>query len=317
LFKRSGKVRTFTPIAALLCCAFAVRSQPDAVFSTDVKVVNLLASVRSKQGAYVRDLTRDDFLLSEDGRPQNIRYFAKQSDLPLNLGLLVDTSMSQQKVLERERAAASRFFDDVLRMPEDQVFLMQFDMNIYLKQEFTSNLGKLEDAMVFVDTPTHRQLRNQVGGAGTLLYDAVVSASTNNMMSRRGRKALVLLTDGVDTGSEASLDKAIEAALKADTLIYSIYFSDTGFYGGILGGENGRKMLRRMSKETGGAFFEVSKKESLDSIFAAIVEELRSQYSIGYVSDKPVGVSEFRKIQLGTAQKGLVVQTRERYWARR
>ena len=94
--------------------------------------------------------------------------------------------------------------------------------------------------MVFVDTPTHRQLRNQVGGAGTLLYDAVVSASTNNMMSRRGRKALVLLTDGVDTGSEASLEKAIEAALKADTLVYSIYFSDTGFYGGILGGENGR-----------------------------------------------------------------------------
>jgi VWFA-related protein len=282
-----------------------------------VKVVNLLASVRSKQGAYVRDLTRDDFLLSEDGRPQTIRYFAKQTDLPLNLGLLVDTSMSQQKVLGREREAASRFFDDVLRMPEDQVFLMQFDMNIYLKQEFTSNLGKLEDAMVFVDTPTRRELRNHMDGAGTLLYDAIVSASTNTMISRHGRKALVLLTDGVDTGSEASLDKAIESALKADTLIYSIYFSDAGFYGGILGGENGRKVLSRMSKETGGGFFEVSKKQSLDSIFAAIVEELRSQYSIGYVSDEPVRISEFRKIHLATAQKALVVQTRERYWARR
>ena len=232
---------SFTRIAALLCCGFALRAQPDAVFSTDVKVVNLLASVRSKQGAYVRDLTRDDFLLSEDGRPQTIRYFAKQTDLPLNLGLLVDTSMSQEKVLGREREAASRFFDDVLRMPEDQVFLMQFDMNIYLKQEFTSNLGKLEDAMVFVDTPTHRQLRNQVGGAGTLLYDAVVSASMNNMLSRRNRESPGSAHRRCGYRQRGELrqsDRSCAQGRYADLLDF---FSDAGFYGGILGGENGRK----------------------------------------------------------------------------
>jgi len=310
-------VGSFTNIAVLLCSAAALQAQPDAVFTTDVKVVNLLASVRSKQGTYVRDLTREDFQLSEDGRPQTIRYFTKQSDLPLKLGLLVDTSMSQQKVLNAERVAASQFFDDVLRLPEDQVFLMQFDMNIYLKQEFTSNRLKLDEAMAYVDTPTVRQLRTQMGSAGTLLYDVVVSASKDIMMSQHGRKALVLLTDGVDTGSDASVTTAIEAALKADTLIYSILFSDAGYYAGFLGGENGKKILVRMSKETGGGFFEVTKKQSLDHIFALIEDELRSQYSIGYVSDKPVEVSEFRKIHLATKQKGLAVQTRERYWARR
>jgi VWFA-related protein len=126
-----------------------------------------------------------------------------------------------------------------------------------------------------------------------------------------------VLTDGVDTGSEASIADAIEAAQKADTLIYSILFSDEGFYGLFSGGADGRNVLMRMSRETGGGFFEVSKKQSLDDTFAQIQEELRSQYNIGYVSDQPVSVSEFRKIQLTTHQKGLTVQARNRYWAQR
>jgi VWFA-related protein len=305
-------MRLCCSIAALLFAVLAVRAQQDPVFTTDVKVVNLLATVRSKDGAYVHDLGKDDFLLSEDGRPQTIRYFARQSDLPLKLGLLVDTSASQEKVMPEERAAASRFFDEILRLPQDRVFLMQFDMNVYVKQEFTSNVGKLEDAMVFVDTPTQRQYRNQSGG-GTLLYDAVIDGS-KLMASQEGRKALVLLTDGVDTGSTAALTDAIEAALKSDTLIYSVRISDSGYYAG---GEDGRKVLARMSKETGGRLFDVSKKQPLEHIFGLIEEELRSQYSIGYLSDKPVRVSEFRKIELSVAHKGLAVQTRERYWARR
>lgn len=308
-------MRCFARLAALLFAVALLPAQQDTVFSTDVKVVNLLASVRTKDGAYVRDLSRDDFLLSEDGRPQNIRYFAAQSDLPFKLGLLVDTSASQEKVMEAERVAASEFFQDVLRLPDDRVFLMQFDMNISLKQEFTANVGKLADAMVFVDTPTERQYRSYTGNAGTLLYDAVVTASKDIMAGQRGRKALIVLTDGVDVGSEASLNGAIEAALKADTLIYSILFSDSGYYFG--GGKDGRKVLARMSSETGGRLFEVSKKQPLDRVFGAIEEELRSQYSIGYVSDRPVDISEFRKIHLVAKQKGLSVQTRERYWARR
>jgi VWFA-related protein len=298
----------------LLALAGALMAQEDTVFKTDVKVVNMLASVRNKQGAYVRDLTRDDFVLSEDGRPQTIRYFAKQSELPLKLGLLVDTSVSQGKVMSAERVAAVHFFDDILRLPGDQVFLVQFDNKILLKQDFTANLGKLEDAMTFVDTPSKAELRNQVG-PGTLLYDAVVYAAKDIMASQQGRKAVILLTDGVDTGSEGSIKNAIETALKSDTLIYSILFSDAGYYGGF--GADGKKVLMRMSRETGGGFFEVSKKQSIDRIFGIIEDELRSQYSIGYVSDKPVDISEFRKLQLATKEKGLTVQTRERYWARR
>jgi VWFA-related protein len=304
---------------ALLCSAPLVCGQQEPVFSTDVKVVNLLATVRSKQGEFIRDLTRDDFSLTEDGRPQTLRYFTRQSDLPLKLGLLIDTSMSQQKVLNAERGAASRFLDQVLRQAQDQVFLVQFDMAVDVKQGFTSNRKTLDDALAFVDTPTFRELRNQSGG-GTLLYDAIVSASKDIMKSQRGRKAVIVLTDGVDTGSEANVADAIDAALKADTLVFSILFSDATFYGGfpgVLGGGDGRKVLVRISKETGGGFFEVSKKQSLDRIFAAIEDELRSQYSLGYVSDKPVEVSEFRKIRLIAKQKGLVVQTRERYWAQR
>lgn len=274
----------------------------------------MLASVRNKQGSYIKDLTRDDFVLSEDGRPQTIRYFTQQSELPLKLGLLVDTSVSQDKVITAERVAASHFFDDILRLPEDRVFLAQFDNKIVLKQDFTANLGKLEDAMTFVDTASNAELRNQIG-AGTLLYDAVIYASKDIMASQQGRKAVILLTDGVDTGSDASVANAIEAALKSDTLIYSILFSDAGFYDGF--GPDGKKILMRMSRETGGGFFEVTKKLSIDRIFGIIEDELRSQYSIGYVSDKPVEVSGFRKIQLVTKQKGLAVQTRDRYWARR
>ncbi len=124
------------------------------------------------------------------------------------------------------------------------------------------------------------------------------------------------MTDGVDTGSAASLGDAIEAAQKSDTLIYSILFSDEGFYGGF-GGGDGRGVLARMSRETGGGLFEVSKKQSLDDIFTQLQEELRSQYNIGYESDQPVSISEFRKIQLTTHQKGLTVQARNRYWAQR
>ncbi|MBS1872525.1 MAG: VWA domain-containing protein [Acidobacteria bacterium] len=288
----------------------------DAVFKTDVKVVNVLAAVRTRKGEFVRDLDRDDFTIAEDGRAQQVRYFARQSDLPLTIGLLIDTSMSQQKVLGAERGASFRFIDRVLREATDKVFLMQFDMVAQVKQELTSSRRLLDDALAYVDTPAMRDLQLQRGG-GTLLYDAVVEASRDVMAKRTGRKALIVMTDGVDTGSESSLSNAVDAAARADTLIYSIYFTDAGYYGGFGEGVNGRKVLTRMSQDTGGAFFEVTRKLGIDQVFEVIQDELRSQYSIGYVSDKPVLISEFRRIQLSVRRKGLTVQARERYWARR
>lgn len=291
------------------------RAQEEPTFSTEVKVVNVLATVRNRQGAIIRDLAKDDFSLAENGRPQVIRYFSRETDLPLTLGMMVDTSMSQRRVINAERGASFRFLDQVLRENKDQVFIMQFDMAVLLSQPLTSSRRKLNDALAFVDTPTRQELENQSGG-GTLLYDAVVKASQDIMRNQRGRKALIVLSDGVDIGSEASVADAIEAAQRADTLIYSILFSDPGAYGPLLG-PDGKGALTRLAKDTGGGFFEVSKKQTIDRIFDLLQEELRSQYNLGYVSDQPVAISEFRKIQLTTRQKGLLVQARDRYWARR
>ena len=299
-----------------ICAPLLLHSQESPTFSSEVKVVNLLATVHDKRGALVRDLTKDDFSLMEDRRPQTIRYFSKESDLPLTLGLMVDTSMSQAKVMDAERGASLRFLDQVLRESKDQVFIMQFDMAIQLRQELTSSRRKLNEVLPYVDTPTRRELQNQDGG-GTLLFDAIVKASQTIMKNQRGRKALIVLTDGVDFGSEATVATAVEAAQKADTLIYSILFSDSGAYGFSIGGPDGRGALTRMSRNTGGGFFEVSKKQTIDQIFGLIEQELRSQYNLGYVSDVPVRISEFRKIQLTVKSKGLTVQTRDRYWAQR
>jgi VWFA-related protein len=304
-------------VAALLAVPppRVVAQDEQPTFKAEVKVVNVLATVRNKKGAFIRDLGKDDFSVLENGRAQTIRYFSRQTDLPLTIGLMIDTSMSQKRVMEAERIASYTFLEQVLREKKDQVFIMQFDLSPILRQELTSSFLKLSDALQRVDTPSMNDLQSQTGG-GTMLYDAMFKASREIMQKQTGRKALIVLTDGVDTGSEASIADSIEAAQRADTLIYSILFSDEGFYG-MFGGGDGRGALTRMSRETGGGFFEVSKKDSLDNIFAQLQEELRSQYNIGYESDRPVSISEWRKIQLTTHQKGLVVQARGRYWAQR
>ena len=304
-------------VATGLVCTQARAQEPEPVFKAEVKLVNLFATVRDKNGRFIRDLSKDDFTLTENDRPQTIRYFSRETDLPLVIGLMIDTSLSQGKVLDAERGASLRFFDQVLRETKDKVFVMQFDMGVYLRQELTSSRKSLDDTLPLVDTPSQRELMLQRGG-GTLLYDAVAKASLDIMAHQSGRKALIILSDGVDTGSELNLAAAIEAAQRADAIVYSILFSDASYYGGaVFGASTGRAALRRMSQETGGAFFEVSKKHPVDEAFAQLEEELRSQYSVGYVSDAPVHYSEFRKVHLGVKLPGLVVETRERYWAKR
>jgi VWFA-related protein len=296
--------------------ALRAQEQADggAIFTTGIKVVNVLATVRGKNGALITDLTKDDFVLKENGRAQNVRYFSRETDLPLSIGVLVDTSLSQLKVLDSELGASFRFLDDVLREDKDEVFVMQFDLAVLLRQSLTNSRKKLEEALQNVDTPSHHDLLLQRGG-GTLLYDAVIKGA-EIMRDRRNRKALILLTDGVDTGSEASLEGAVDAAQRADTMIYSILFSDEGYYG-LFGGGDGRRVLTRLAKETGGSIFEVTKKLSIEQIYAEIQNELRSQYNLGFVSDVPVRISEFRKLQLTAKQKGLAVDSRDKYWAQR
>jgi len=333
----------------LAAAAAGLARAQDATFSTDVKVVSVLATVRDKDKKIVSDLTKDDFDLAEEGRPQTIKYFSRETDLPLTLGLLVDTSLSQREVLGDERTASRRFIEKVLREDRDQTFLIHFDHDTELLQDLTSSRAKLERALDDIELATNDrpQMRRSGGGggypgsggggggrlAGTTLYDAVLLASDELMRKRQGRKALILLTDGVDNGSKTSLSHAIESAQRADTLVYSILFAgqegkQQPFGGGGFGGRrrgggfppqqqrerpDGKKILERISRETGGGFFEVTKKLSIDQIYERIEEELRNQYSLGFTPDTSAG-SGFRRITVIVKQKSMIVQTREGYY---
>lgn len=337
---------------------------PPATFSTDVKVVNVFATVRDKQGRIVRNLTKDDFVLAEDDRPQIIRYFSQQSDLPLTLGLLVDTSGSERRMLGTEKQASYTFLEQVLRPDKDKAFLIHFDREVELLQDLTSSRERLEKALDLLDQP--QWAGNNPSGAsprggggwgghgggrgmhrgGTALFDAVYLGSHDLMASQTGRKALIMLSDGEDNASKISINEAIDSAQRADTLAYSIRIADeepafsTGFggpgmgrhggwggvgtgggHGGPYGHDpamyrpDGKKILQQISKQTGGGYFEVSKKKSVDEIYAQIEEELRNQYSIGYTPDRPLSEGGFRRIQLAVKQKGLAVQARSGYYA--
>jgi len=345
--------------------------QNEPTFSTDVKVVNILASVRTKKGEIIRDLTREDFSIAESGRPQAVQYFSRETDLPLTLGLMVDTSMSQRRVLDQERTASRSFVDQMVREDKDKAFVLHFDREVELLQDLTSSREKLASALDQLETPQLTRTSDsdspdsdpQSGRgsrrAGTLLYDAIflsTDASGGLMSKQQGRKALIVLSDGVDRGSKETLDTAIESAQRADTVVYSILFKDDegdrdrgGFGGGGgprigmggpgMGGPgmggggmgrrgggrgyprpeertDGKKILERISNETGGRMFQVSKKEPIDGIYSQIEDELRHQYSLGYTPDRAGAPgSGYHKIELTTKDKGLTVQTRAGYYA--
>lgn len=306
--------RQFVSSTGGILYAASLAGQQQPTFSAGVKVVSVLATVRDKKGSLVHGLTKGDFTLFEDGRPQTIRYFSQDSDLPLTLGLLVDTSLSQRTVLDMERDVSFHFLERVLRENKDQAFIVQFDQAIFVRQDPTSSRKDLQATLQVLEPPDA-----DLGPSGTLLYDAVRLASNQKMLKQNGRKALIILSDGVDIGSHATLTDAIEAAQRADALIYSILFSDETAYGVSSKGHHvapeGRAALERLSSETGGGFFQVSKKQTIKHVFDLIQEELRTQYSFGYVSDQPVVTPGFRNIHLETNQKGVIVQAKDRYYA--
>ncbi len=375
------------PWLLLVAPAFAP-GQDEAVFSTNVSVVNVIATVRDKKGALVNDLTKDDFVLKEDGKEQTIQYFSRQTDLPLTIGLLVDTSMSQRRVLDQQRTASYRFLDRVLR-EKDQAFVIKFDIEVELLQDLTNSKKLLEAALGELKTPARPRRWNQQPnmqfpggqfpggqypggqypggqypggqypggrsggrypgggipggpgdtgwpggnrgprgprsshpqGIGTALYDAIFLSADEVLKDQAGRKALIVISDGVDFGSKVSDEEAIEAVHRVDGIIYSVYFSDRqgfGRFGGVMGGRmgngrDGEKVLRRMSEDTGGQLYKLSGDLTLDQIFDRIQEDLRSQYSIGYTPEANDS-KEFRKIELKTKKGGLKVFTRSGYY---
>jgi VWFA-related protein len=211
------------------------QAQSPGEIAAEVETVSVLATVRDKHGKIISNLAKDDFVLEEDGRPQNINYFVRESDQPLRLGLLVDTSLSQRRVLEQERSASYSFLDHLLRPEKDLDFVIHYDREVELLQEFTSSRPKLQTALQALETP---QLGSNAGGGGdggsrgggdgrgsrrraggTLLYDAIYVASDDLMSKQQGRKAVIILSDGVDRGSKETLATAIETAQREDTVV--------------------------------------------------------------------------------------------------
>jgi VWFA-related protein len=287
--------------------------QETPTFSSDTKVVSLLATVLDKDGRVVKDLSQDDFTLLEDNKPQTIRYFSRESDLPLTVGILVDTSKSQSEVLEKERSASYEFLDQVLREGKDLAFVAHFDERFEVLQGLTDSRKALDTALRRLRVPER---------AATLLYSAVRDSSENTMKKRTGRKAIILLTDGVAFRDSTSEESAIEFAQRADTIVYSIRFSDrTPAYRPIraavmaAASGHGKQVLQRMAKETGGSAYEVSKNETIERIFSEIEEALRNQYSIGYTPEPFRADGNYRKIKLTTKDRSLVVHTRDGYYA--
>ncbi len=388
------------PKAAESPAADGPESSATTHLSVDARLVNLPVVVRDKKGALVQNLTKTDFDLNVDSHPQVIRYFDHDNNLPLTLGLLVDTSASQRDVLDQERTASSSFLDTMLTAPAgrapDQAFVIQFARSVELLQDLTPSRPKLQAALKEIDTPSPNDTSSNSSGSndpndpnsnsgsnqgrrggngsgghrggGTAMYDAVFLSADELLSKQHGRKALIILSDGVDNASKESLAHSIESTQRADTIVYAIYFKGEehgssgnrgggfpgggggrgggigggigfpggGYPGGGGGGRggggqrggggggsqethvDGKKILERITGETGGRLFEVSKKQDVASIYNQIAEELRSQYRLGYTPDATASADGYHQIDLGIPkQKNLNVQTRDGYYTGR
>jgi VWFA-related protein len=285
-------------------------------FRKNVNVVNVFFTVKDHHGALVPNLNKDQFQVLENGKPQTIKYFSAESNLPLTLGLLIDSSGSMQRMLEQEKVVAADFLRQVIT-EKDLAFVISFDINVDLLQDLTSDVHLLRTGL--------EQAKINIGGGsggipglgqgpvpishpkGTLLYDAVYLASDEILGKQVGRKAMVLLTDGEDEGSKLKLRDAIEAAQKADAICYVLLLHDPQYPVGY--GE-----MKDLTEATGGRVIEVNRPDKIGSAFAQISSELRSQYSIGYTPDDDKRDGTFRKIEI-KSKDGYKVQARKGYYA--
>lgn len=292
------------------------------VLRMDVDLVNVFFSVRDRRGTYMPALGAADVTVYEDGKAQKVKSFVKETGLPLTLGLLVDVSGSQERLIETERQASHRFFQQVLR-EKDMAFLISFGTDTDLLQDATGSVALLRKGLDKLrlsaavgsitpgPVPTSRQ-------RGTLLFDAVWLAARDMLREEVGRKAMVVITDGVDVGSKSKIGDAIEEAQRSDAIIYSILYEDrmvmTG-YGPMMTGPGGEGDLKRMSEETGGRVFRVDRRNTLDDIYKQIQDEMRSQYALTYTPSNATKDGSFRRIEIRPSNKDLKVQARKGYYA--
>ncbi len=298
---------------------------PPPSIKVDVNVVNVLFNVRDKRGGLIGNLDKDSFTISEEGKSQEIKYFTRENDLPMTIGLLIDVSASQENLIGIEQQAAYAFFGQVLR-PKDLAFLISFGSDADLLQDYTNSPKLLREGLKDL------KVNSSVGGLhpgpvptvyqprGTILYDAVYLAAHDQLKGQVGRKALVMITDGGDQGSRYKIQEAIEAAQKADAVLYSIYYVDQGWYmqhgGGLSFGGGCEGCLKRMSDETGGQVYKVDRHHTLEDVFKEIQQAMRSQYSIGYVPVNSARDNSFRRIEIKIKNSNdYKVQARKGYYA--
>ncbi|HTF42282.1 MAG TPA: VWA domain-containing protein [Terriglobales bacterium] len=297
--------------------------QPMTTLKVNVGVVQLFFNVKDKKGGLIPSLTKDNFQIYEDGKPQTIKYFAAESNLPLTLGILIDASGSQARVLDMEKEVGGSFLGQILT-EKDMAFVLSFDVNVDLLQDFTGSVSRLKSALNSAKINTGGgggSIPGMGGGPvptstvakGTLLYDAVYLASHDELGQQVGRKAMILLTDGEDQGSQLKLKDAVEAAQKSDSIVYVLLCADRGFYG--FGGYSGEGEMKKLTQETGGRVIQVGNKmDKLRDAFDQIAHELRSQYNIGYVPVNSAKDGTFRKVEI-RPQGDYKVQARSGYYA--
>ena len=286
-----------------------------------VNLVDLFFVVHDKSGKLVPNLTGADCSVFEDDAPQKLKSFTAQTDLPLSIGILLDTSLSQERVLPDEQKAASAFLRRILR-PTDESFLISFDVTVDLLADWTSSPDDLKRALdaAQINSSSGNYANGTIPSItkpkGTLLYDAVYLASNEKLRQESGRKAMVLLTDGQDEGSDEKLQSAIEAAQKADAVVYVLLISDPGFYGMLDFSSDGA--MHKLVEATGGEVFSIGKNgKKLPAAFNTIESQLRTEYQATYTPSNIVQDGSYRRIRVACQQNGqpLKVQARQGYYA--
>ncbi|MGA9059728.1 MAG: VWA domain-containing protein [Terriglobia bacterium] len=322
--------RTHTPIIlGLVFLALAslpglgqekAEQEPPTTLRVSTEVVNVYTVVEDKKKHLIPDLKKEDFELEEDGRPQEIRYFSRETDTPITMGIMVDTSPSQGKVLGIEQEEAKAFLHEVMRV-KDLAFVLHFDVDVELLQDFTADQRLLAHAID--ETVINGGARGVLpgpfptsdSGGATHLYDAVYLASNDLLKNEVGRKVLILLTDGEDQGSKVKLQTALEAAQKSDVINYSVAIIDRSFYWGHTMGFGGDSVLKKLSDDTGGSVLEVNRAKDTSAAFQQIARELRTQYLLGYTPTNTKHDGSYRKIRVQVNNGDYRVQARRGYYA--
>jgi VWFA-related protein len=333
MFSRRIARAVFTcALAALVCLpAMSQESQPPQdqepleTLKVDVNVVNVFFNAKDKKGLLIPNLKKEDFQLFEEGKPQAAKYFSAETNQPLTLGLLIDTSASQARVLPMEQDVGAQFLQRVLK-EKDLSFLISFDVNVELLQDYTNDGKDLRAGL------RRTRINSGVGGSpgmgggpvptarprGTLLYDAVYLAAYDKLSKEVGRKAMIILTDGEDQGSQETLKNAIEAAHKADAMVYVLLIADRGYYDQQGASYSGAGDMKKLAEETGGRMIDVgSEEKKLRAAFDQIANELRSQYYLGYTPKDSKRDGSFRRIEIKPVNKDIKIQATKGYYARK